>query len=80
MALYQLPLHLQRRRAKSGMGARAKKIQEELWFANQDITHHVIAGSAGNPESAKLRKMADRRVERLTAEYITITHPPKDPS
>jgi len=61
------------RRAKPGQGTRKAELLKEFWFAENAMTHAIIAYAAGNKKGLELRKTAEDVREALANELIRIT-------
>ena len=61
------------RRAKPGQGTRKAELLKEFWFAENAVTHAIIAYAAGNKKGLELRQTAEDTRDALAAELVAIT-------
>lgn len=61
------------RRAKPGKGARKTELLKEFWQTDNLITHHIIAGVAGNPDAARQRGILEAERLMISIELLNIT-------
>lgn len=65
------------RRAKRGFGSRRLELMNKLWEVNNDITHYIIMGEAGEKfDAPKKRAQAEKDRDSIVAELLQITHEP----
>jgi hypothetical protein len=61
------------RRARPGYGARKTYLLTQLWQLENEITHYIIAGAAGNPNVKEQRAAAEGLREKTVEELTSIT-------
>jgi len=63
------------RKARRGFGARRLQLMDLLWQAQNDITHYILLGDAGEKYDAPAKKAkAEKDRDAYIAELLEITH------
>lgn len=67
-------------RARSGKGKQRNELANELWFADNHITHLIIAGAAGvtTEQHDEERKAAEAKRNALIETLKTLVHLPTE--
>ena len=65
------------RRAKPGKGAQRRAALDELWQANNALTHAIIGYVAGDPRGEEKRAAAKADIAKYEAILLDITYPEK---